>query len=51
MTGYTVHTGSNEKFTSGWDRVFRSVGPKKAANPATARKGKTKSAGKKRSKG
>ena len=22
MTGYTVHTGSTEKFTQGWDDVF-----------------------------
>jgi hypothetical protein len=22
MTGYTVHTGSNEKFSSGWDKIF-----------------------------
>ena len=23
MTGYTVHTGSTEKFASGWDRIFQ----------------------------
>ncbi|SFI82552.1 hypothetical protein [Planctomicrobium piriforme] len=23
MTGYTVHTGSNEQFREGWDRVFK----------------------------
>lgn len=22
MTGYTVNTGSNEKFSTGWDRIF-----------------------------
>lgn len=22
MTGYTVHTGSSEKFASGWDQIF-----------------------------
>lgn len=22
MTGYTVHTGSTEGFSSGWDRIF-----------------------------
>ena len=22
MTGYTVHTGSNENFASGWDQIF-----------------------------
>lgn len=24
MTGYTVHTGSSEKFAAGWDRIFKS---------------------------
>jgi hypothetical protein len=24
MTGYTVHTGSTEKFSEGWDRIFTS---------------------------
>tara|TARA_B100000029_G_scaffold354913_1_gene347746 strand:+ start:1509 stop:1688 length:180 start_codon:yes stop_codon:yes gene_type:complete len=22
MTGYTVHTGSNDKFRDGWDSIF-----------------------------
>lgn len=22
MTGYTVHTGSTEKFSEGWDNIF-----------------------------
>lgn len=22
MTGYTVHTGSNERYSEGWDRIF-----------------------------
>ncbi|MBA4030423.1 MAG: hypothetical protein C0478_05965 [Planctomyces sp.] len=22
MTGYTVHTGSTEEFSEGWDRIF-----------------------------
>jgi hypothetical protein len=22
MTGYTVHTGSTEKFSKGWDQIF-----------------------------
>jgi len=22
VTGYTVHTGSSEKFSEGWDRIF-----------------------------
>jgi hypothetical protein len=25
MTGYTVHTGSNDKFRSGWDKIFKSA--------------------------
>lgn len=29
MTGYTVHTGSNEKFRDGWENVFG--GKKKAS--------------------
>lgn len=28
MTGYTVHTGSNNKFREGWDRVFQSKSAK-----------------------
>jgi hypothetical protein len=45
VTGYTVHTGSNKKFTEGWDRVFSKSGGKRAAgkpakvkNAATAKK-------------
>lgn len=40
MTGYTVHTGSNMKFTAGWDHVFqkaRSAG-KSAASTTPSRK-------------
>ncbi len=22
MTGYTVHTGSSDKFAAGWDQIF-----------------------------
>lgn len=41
MTGYTVHTGSSEKFSQGWDQIFR--GPKKqpaksAAKPDSSKK-------------
>lgn len=40
MTGYTVHTGSSESFSSGWDRIFGGAdksrkAPKKAASQAT----------------
>lgn len=41
MTGYTVHTGSNDKFSSGWDRIFEGKktskerkAPAKASKPA-----------------
>ena len=32
MTGYTVHTGSSEKFTQGWDQIFQ--GQKKSTAKA-----------------
>jgi len=57
MTGYTVHTGSNEKFTEGWDSIFSkgkaaksAAKPRKSATKAVAKKspGKAK-AGKKKS--
>lgn len=35
MTGYTVHTGSSEKFSQGWDQIFQ--GQKKAAPKAEAK--------------
>lgn len=58
MTGYTVHTGSNVKFTTGWDHVFQGIGStkksvsssgagkKKVASPPTAatKKGTAKKA-------
>lgn len=54
MTGYTVHTGSTEKFAAGWDQIFgkgrRAAGgkgtqgagarPAKAKAKAKAKKGK-----------
>lgn len=42
MTGYTVHTGSNDKFRDGWDRVFKTASKKKAApaKPAVAKNAK-----------
>ena len=33
MTGYTVHTGSSETFSSGWDHIF---GGKKTAKKAAS---------------
>ena len=51
MTGYTVHTGSNEDFSSGWDRIFGGAGeaaPKteKAARKKAAAKKKARAGGK-----
>ncbi|WP_437224327.1 hypothetical protein SH661x_003581 [Planctomicrobium sp. SH661] len=42
MTGYTVHTGSNDKFRDGWDKVFKAK-----KKPAAAEKKTGKDAGKK----
>ena len=36
MTGYTVHTGSSEKFTQGWDQIFQNQQKKGAKQPAKA---------------
>ncbi len=47
MTGYTVHTGSNEKFTAGWDAVFGKGGAKKSAGKGKAKAAKARAAGKK----
>ncbi|MBS0203277.1 MAG: hypothetical protein JSS49_10290 [Planctomycetes bacterium] len=41
MTGYTVHTGSNEKFSAGWDQIFSGQAqPAKKGAAATGKKGK-----------
>lgn len=37
MTGYTVNTGSSEKFSTGWDKVFT-----KSTKKADDKKGKKK---------
>ena len=29
MTGYTVHTGSSDKFSTGWDNIFGKADSKK----------------------
>ena len=47
MTGYTVHTGSSIKFSSGWDRIFSGTkAPAKsvAAMPSKPKKGVKKKA-------
>ena len=36
MTGYTVHTGSSLKFSTGWDEIFRKQKPA-AKKKASAR--------------
>ena len=52
MTGYTVHTGTSEKFAEGWDTVFgggkrttrKKSTKKKASKKKGAKAGKKKSA-------
>ena len=50
MTGYTVHTGSSEKFSQGWDQIFqrqkKQAVAKPEAKPAASKKA-TKNAKKK----
>ncbi len=43
MTGYTVHTGSTEKFSEGWDQIFKK-GAKKSPSQ-TKKPAAKKSAG------
>lgn len=45
MTGYTVHTGANEKFVAGWDKIFGTSSKKSRKSPAKAVAGR-KPAGK-----
>ena len=47
MTGYTVHTGSTEDFSNGWDRIF---GEKPRKKEKKQKKAKKKTAAKKESK-
>jgi hypothetical protein len=46
MTGYTVHTGSTEKFAAGWDEIFKRGAAKRPAakKKAAAKKPAPKSA-------
>lgn len=44
MTGYTVHTGSTQKFSTGWDHIFHG---KTTAAPKAAKKAASKKAAKK----
>ena len=47
MTGYTVHTGSSEKFAAGWDQIFQQKG---SAKKAPAKKSAAKKSSKKSAK-
>ena len=52
MTGYTVHTGSNDKFRDGWDQIFSTKSPAKARQKKSPGKTvKKKAASKKVAKG
>jgi len=46
MTGYTTHTGSNEKYRKGWDSIFAGKQAKQrphaTKNERSARKDKVK---------
>jgi hypothetical protein len=32
MTGYTVHTGSTVKYSTGWDNIFSGAGGRKSTS-------------------
>jgi len=49
MTGYTVHTGSNEQFSTGWDQIFKKSGKGQAAGSRKKSPAKKKSAAQGRS--
>lgn len=51
MTGYTVHTGSSEKFTEGWDNIFSQSGTKKKSASARKKTAKKKPAAKRKTGG
>lgn len=46
MTGYTVHTGSNEKFSTGWDQIFKKSGRGQASGSRKKAPAKKKPAAK-----
>ncbi|TWT51543.1 hypothetical protein KOR42_35910 [Thalassoglobus neptunius] len=43
MTGYTVHTGANDKFRDGWDNIFSKPKSKTASKKKAATKNKAAS--------
>jgi len=46
MTGYTVHTGSNDKFRDGWDKIFKARKSSGSPSETTAKKETKKQPGK-----
>lgn len=51
MTGYTVHTGSTEKFSTNWDQIFsgkKAAAKGNAAAKAAAKPAKKQAAAKKK---
>lgn len=42
MTGYTVHTGSTEQFTAGWDHIFSGAGKTKKQAQGGGKRAKKK---------
>jgi hypothetical protein len=48
MTGYTVHTGSNEKFSEGWDQIFKKSGKSRATSSPKKAVAKKKPAAKRK---
>jgi len=46
MTGYTVHTGSNDNFRDGWDQIFSSGKKTPAKSVSKSKTRAKKSAGK-----
>ena len=58
MTGYTVHTGSTEKFAAGWDVIFKgarraksAAGSKQRTSAKKSRAQRTRSKGRKAKRG
>jgi hypothetical protein len=50
MTGYTVHTGSTEKFAAGWDEIFKKRKAKPTAKKSAGKKAQTTARSRKRAK-
>ena len=50
MTGYTVHTGSSERFATGWDQIFSSKSTKKEDGSKPKKKSSAKAKAKSKKK-